>query len=113
VQLEGFLAARQAGVQRFTLRLAHREGRSTQVVVGLVSPSRSADHFALLLRERLGGTPLIPAWTYGPSRADYTTTMSGFKFPTRTPASVDFLPDQLACPNFAICGRRTRIGCVD
>lgn len=58
VQLEGFLAARQAGVQRFTLRLAHREGRATKIDVGLVSPSRGVDHFTLLLRERLGTTPL-------------------------------------------------------
>ena len=53
-QLAGFLTARSGGVQRFAFRLAHREGRSTAIDVGLVAPSRDADHFALLLRERLG-----------------------------------------------------------
>ncbi len=53
-QLAGFLAARSGGVQRFTFHLAHREGRSTAIEVGLVAPARDADHFALLLRERLG-----------------------------------------------------------
>ncbi len=53
-QLAGFLAARSGGVQRFTFHLAHREGRSTEIDIGLVAASRDAGHFALLLRERLG-----------------------------------------------------------
>ena len=53
-QLSGFLTARSGGVQRFSFRLAHREGRSTVIDVGLVAPARDAEHFALLLRERLG-----------------------------------------------------------
>ena len=53
-QLAGFLAARSGGVQRFVFRLAHREGRSTEIAIGLVAASRDAGHFALLLRERLG-----------------------------------------------------------
>ncbi len=57
VQLGGFLQARAAGVQRFSLHLAHRE-RATDIVIGLVSPSRDAEHFTLLLRERLGATVL-------------------------------------------------------
>jgi len=52
-QLAGFLAARSGGVQRFEFRLSYREGRGTGITVGLVAPSRDADHFALLLRERL------------------------------------------------------------
>jgi protein ImuB len=53
-QLEGYLAARCGGVQRFNFRLAHREGPATEVTVGLVAPSRDSSHFALLLREQLG-----------------------------------------------------------
>jgi protein ImuB len=58
LQLDGFLQARASGVQRFSLRLAHREGRSTDIVIGLVAPSRDAEHFTLLLRERLAATSL-------------------------------------------------------
>jgi len=54
VQLAGFLAARSGGVQRLGLRLFHRETRATEVAIGLVAPSRDAEHFTRLLRERLG-----------------------------------------------------------
>ncbi len=57
LQLGGFLQARCCGVQRFSLRLAHRE-RTTEIQIGLVTPSRDAEHFTLLLRERLGATAL-------------------------------------------------------
>ena len=53
-QLAGFLAARSGGVQRFFLRLAHREGPATEIAIGLVEPSRDARHFSMLLREQLG-----------------------------------------------------------
>jgi len=58
VQLEGFLAARQAGIRRFCLALSHRSRAPTEVIVGLVAPARSAEHFAGLLRERLAQTAL-------------------------------------------------------
>jgi protein ImuB len=58
VQLEGFLAARAAGVQRVELRLCHREARMTAIPVGLIAPARDASHFILLARERLGTTVL-------------------------------------------------------
>ena len=58
VQLAGFLAARSGGVQRFTLKLAHRDASPTEIAVGLVAPSRDAEHFTLLLRERLGSLAL-------------------------------------------------------
>ena len=61
VQLEGFLAARAAGVQRLALRLFHREARFTEVPIGLVAPARDATHFTLLARERLGGLALPEA----------------------------------------------------
>jgi len=58
VQLAGFLAARSGGVQRFVLGLRHRDRAPTEIAVGLVAPSRDAEHFTLLLRERLAGLAL-------------------------------------------------------
>ncbi len=58
VQLAGFLAARSGGVQRFVLRLMHRDRAAIEVAIGLVAPSRDAEHFALLLRERLSSLAL-------------------------------------------------------
>ncbi len=52
-ELAGFLAARSSGVQRFSLTLSHREGPATELVIGLVAPSRDAGHFTLLVREQL------------------------------------------------------------
>ena len=52
VQLAGFLAARSGGAQRIVFRLGHRDRTATEVAIGLVTPSRDADHFALLVRER-------------------------------------------------------------
>jgi protein ImuB len=58
VQLAGFLAARSGGVQRFVLRLGHRNKAATEIAIGLVAPSRDAEHFTLLLRERFAGLSL-------------------------------------------------------
>ena len=57
-QMEGFLAARQAGVRAFCLGLLHDELPATEINVGLAAPGRSAEHFARLLRERLGALSL-------------------------------------------------------
>lgn len=57
-QLEGFLAARQAGVRGFRLLLLHADAAPTEVSVGLASASRGAEHFARLLLERLQRTAL-------------------------------------------------------
>ncbi len=57
-QMEGFLAARQAGVRGFCLDLLHDAPPATQIRVGLAGPGRSAEHFARLLRERLGALVL-------------------------------------------------------
>jgi protein ImuB len=54
-QMEGFLAARQAGVRAFILELLHDSPPATGVHLGLAAPGRDAEHFARLLRERLGG----------------------------------------------------------
>jgi len=57
-QMEGFLAARQAGVRAFVLELLHDGLPATEVKVGLAAPGRGAEHFARLLRERLGALAL-------------------------------------------------------
>lgn len=59
VQLEGLLAARQAGVRRFLLRLLHREARPSVLEVGLASPGRETERFVQLLRERLAMHALV------------------------------------------------------
>jgi len=70
-ELEGFLAARQGGVRRFTLELFHARGEPTAVEVGLAAPARHAEHFARLLRERLERRPLAaPAEAVRLSAAD-------------------------------------------
>jgi protein ImuB len=51
--LGAYLAGRDGGVQRFKLRLEHREGRSTDVQVGLLSPERDAGMLFELARGRL------------------------------------------------------------
>jgi protein ImuB len=53
VQLEGLLAARHAGIRSFLLKLRHREGRCTEVQVGLASATRAAERLAWVLRERV------------------------------------------------------------
>jgi protein ImuB len=60
-QMEGFLAARHAGVRAFTLALVHDHLPATAVTVGLAAPGRGAEHFARLLRERLARTVLCAA----------------------------------------------------
>jgi protein ImuB len=60
-QMEGFLAARHAGVRGFTLELIHDALPETAVKVGLAAPGRGAEHFARLLRERLARTVLCAA----------------------------------------------------
>ena len=58
VQLAGFLAARQGGVQRFVLKLSHGSAGTTEIAVGMVAPSRDAGHFTQLLREQLSNIVL-------------------------------------------------------
>jgi len=57
VQLGGFLAARDGGVQRLRIELFHKEA-CTDVEIGLVRPGRDIDHFALLVREKLSALTL-------------------------------------------------------
>lgn len=58
VQMEGFLAARQAGVRRFTLGLLHRGRPATLLEIGFAAPRRDGEHALRLLRERLERLPL-------------------------------------------------------
>jgi len=58
VQLAGLLAARQAGVRAFRLRLQHRRGAASEVEVRLASPARDAERLSQLLRERLAALEL-------------------------------------------------------
>jgi protein ImuB len=51
--LAAYLAGRDGGVQRFTLRLEHREGRVTEVPVGLLTPEREPGMLFELARGRL------------------------------------------------------------
>ncbi len=57
-QMAAWLAGLSSGVQRFTFRFLHRGNRSTELVIGLLEPSRDLHHFTLLLRERLAGSRL-------------------------------------------------------
>jgi protein ImuB len=59
VQLEGLLAARQAGARRFFLVLLHRAARARVVEVGLASPGRESERFMQLLREKLSMIVLL------------------------------------------------------
>ena len=57
-QLTGFLAARNGGVQRFTLTLLHERNAPTPVEIELVTPTRDGAHLTLLVRERLAALAL-------------------------------------------------------
>jgi protein ImuB len=67
VQLEGLLAARQAGIRGFKLFL---EGQCVEI--GLASPARDAERFARLLRERLATLVLTrPVESIGLEAGDF------------------------------------------
>jgi protein ImuB len=67
LQLEGLLAARHAGTRSFDLILGE-----TAIRVGLSSPSRDAERFARLLRERLEQLVLArPVETIGVEAGDF------------------------------------------
>jgi protein ImuB len=51
--LAAYLSGRDGGVQRFVLKLAHRDLAATQVPVGMLSPERSADVLFDAARGRL------------------------------------------------------------
>jgi protein ImuB len=51
--LAAYLSGRDGGVQRFALRLEHREGATTEVPVGMLSPERDANVLFEAARGRL------------------------------------------------------------
>lgn len=53
LQLEGFLAARQAGVRGFTLSLLQRGAPPARIEIGFTAPRRDTEQGLRLLRERL------------------------------------------------------------
>lgn len=61
LQLEGFLAARQAGVRCFRLSLLHHGAPPAAIDIGFSVPRRDTGHGLRLLRERLGGSALAGA----------------------------------------------------
>ena len=58
LQLEAFLVARQSGARGFLLTLLRRQAPAISVRVGLAAPLADAEHFTILLRERLAGVSL-------------------------------------------------------
>jgi len=58
VQLEGLLAARQAGIRRFTLVLLDEEAEA-RVDIGLASPARDAGRLTRLLQEKLSALQIV------------------------------------------------------
>jgi protein ImuB len=72
-QLEGLLAARQAGIRSFLLKMFHGKKQIHAVQIGLASPARDAGRMAELLRERLAALPLAaPVEAIGLEAADFT-----------------------------------------
>ena len=59
VELQGFLLARGAGVQTLVLDLLHADHACSTLSVGLVRPTRDAEHLTSLLRETLERHQLI------------------------------------------------------
>lgn len=58
LELTGFVRARDAGVQQFSVTLYHHAPPPTRLTVGLLAPSRDAAHLLLLIRERLANCAL-------------------------------------------------------
>ena len=58
LQLEGLLAARQAGVRGFFLKMKHADLPESILQIGLASPARDAERLSQLLRERLASLTL-------------------------------------------------------
>ncbi|HEX2199607.1 MAG TPA: DNA polymerase Y family protein [Burkholderiales bacterium] len=71
VQLEGLLAARQAGIRGFALTLFHDEGTS-KIDVGLASPAREAGRLAEVLQQKLSSAAVAqPVEGIGLEAADF------------------------------------------
>jgi protein ImuB len=85
-QLAGYLAGRCAGVQQFRLVFQHEDAPGTALEIGLAAPSREAERFVLLARERLAATALAaPVTRIGIEAGEILTLAgeSGSLFPDR------------------------------
>ncbi len=51
-EFAGFLIARDTSVQRFILKLSHRECAASELRIGMSTPQRNAEHFLSLVREQ-------------------------------------------------------------
>ena len=72
LQLEGLLAARQAGVRGFTLTLFHVR-KKTRLPIQLASPARDTRRFSSLLHEKLSAVSLLePVEAIGLEARDFT-----------------------------------------
>lgn len=76
-QLAGYLAGRCAGIQGFNLVLRHEDAPDTVLEIGLAAPSREADRFVLLARERLAATALAAPVTRVGVEAGEILTLAG------------------------------------
>lgn len=93
VQLEGLLAARQAGVRAFILTLTHVDGSTSEVKVQLASTARDAERLAQLLREKLATFQLRqPVEGLALAAADFTplNARSGTLFGDRAAEAEDW-----------------------
>lgn len=88
-QLCGWLAARNAGVRRLTLILAHDRRPATHLVLALSAPQRDGRHLLALLRERM-------------ARQDLAAGVMGLTLRAEETA-------QLVPQNFSLFGDRARI----
>ena len=77
VQLEGLLAARQAGIRRFTLILIHREN-STTTGIGMASCTRQTERLAEVLHQKLSTVTLAqPVEAIGLEAEDFEPLPGG------------------------------------
>jgi protein ImuB len=58
VALSHYLRARDTGALALTLKLAHEDAEASEIELRLSSPARDAGYLMLMLRERLGRSPL-------------------------------------------------------
>jgi protein ImuB len=70
VEFAQYLRVRDTGAQRFTVELLHENKGRSSLAIELVTPSRSANHFLLIARERLARTQFASGVTELVLRAD-------------------------------------------
>lgn len=71
VDFAQYLRVRDTGAQRFQLVLKHENHARTPVTIELVTPSRNANHFLMITREKLARVPIRSGITELVLRADH------------------------------------------